>query len=308
MPFAHPPPIRAVILERLAEGARLTEVCAAAGMPCRESVAGWARADAGFAAAMAEARRRGDWRRRFGCDAAVARAVVMRLADGVRLEAVLAEPGMPSRATYRYWLATQGWFAEAVGHQLAGRAAGKAERLRGRRRAYDPAVGERLYVRLWKGGGTLREVLASDPAFPSLGVLARWRREQPDFDAMLRFVFDGWRRKPGRPGRGVWSDALAAEIVGGITAGGSLRSLAARPDMPCARTLYAWCRTRPDFAAQVARACVEREAEYLDRIVEIAERTRPGGVTAARREMAPLNAQLTRLRKRPGWKARRAGC
>uniref|UniRef100_UPI0025D99514 terminase small subunit-like protein n=1 Tax=uncultured Phenylobacterium sp. TaxID=349273 RepID=UPI0025D99514 len=183
------------------------------------------------------------------------------------------------------------------------RAGQRVERLRGRYRAFDPVVAERLYVRLFKGGASLRDVLASDPAFPSMAVLARWRREAPRFDAMLRFVFDGWRTKPRRPGRGKWSPELEAAVLAGIVEGGSLRSLAARPDMPCARTLYAWCRTRPGFAAAVAQACVDREDWYRDQLLEIAMGVERGGVGAARRAMAPLNAQLVRLKKRPGWKS-----
>lgn len=311
MPFAHPPHIRAAILERLAVGERLKHICREPGMPCAESVTGWMRRDAGFAGEVAQARARGDWRRRWACDAAVAQAIVARLSAGARIGAVLADRAMPSRATYRYWLATQPWFAEAVGRQSAVKAQARSARMRGRLRAFDAAVGERLYVRLWMGG-RLREVLASDPAFPSRAVLARWRREQPEFDAMLRFVFNAWRVKRGRPGRpgrnpGRWSAALEEVILAGIIEGGSLRSLGAQPDMPCARTLYAWCRTRPDFAAAVARACEDREDWYHDRILDIAERVRPGGVMAARKAMAPLNAQLVRLKKRPGWKARKAG-
>lgn len=306
MPLAYPPHIRAPILERLAAGERLRDICAEAGMPDASSVRGWMRRDAGFAAEVALARVRGDFRRRFACDEAVARAALARLAAGARVGEVLADPAMPSRATWRYWLATQGWFAEEVGRLKGVKAAERALRMRSRRRAFDRAVAERVYVRCWKGE-RLRAVLASDPAFPSLAVFARWRREDREFDAMMRFVFDGWRKKRGRPDRGrALTPALEAAILAGIIEGGSLRSLSRRADMPCARTLYRWCRTRPDFAAAVAQACVDREDIYHDRILAIAEAVRPGGVGAARKAMAPLNAQLVRLKKRPGWKARKA--
>jgi hypothetical protein len=160
-------------------------------------------------------------------------------------------------------------------------------------------------VRLWKGGATLREILRSDPAFPSLTVLARWRREQPEFDAMLAFVIGAWRRKAGV--RGGYTPALAEAVVDGILAGGSLRSLGRRGDLPCQRTLYNWVRTRPDFAAAVARACEVREHWYDDQMFEIAMQAPVIGVREARRRMAPLSKQLTRLRKRPGWKRRRDG-
>ena len=55
----------------------------------------------------------------------------------------------------------------------------------------------------------------------------------------------------------------------------------------------------------MAQACADREDWFHDQILEIAEAVRPGKVGAARKAMAPLNAQLVRLKKRPGWKARK---
>ena len=70
----------------------------------------------------------------------------------------------------------------------------------------------------------------------------------------------------------------------------------------CARTLV---RTRPDFAAAVAQACVDREDIYQEQTYEIAMQAHVIGAREARRRMAPLSKQLTRLRKRPGWTRRR---
>jgi len=75
--------------------------------------------------------------------------------------------------------------------------------------------------------------------------------------------------------------------------------------MPSQRTLYNWSRTRPEFAERVARACEDREDWHTDQIFAIAQTAVPGTVTATRRLMAPLNSQLVRLKKRPGWKRRR---
>lgn len=302
-PFAYPPQIRAAILARVAAGERVKHMAREAGMPCAESVNGWMRADPGFAAEMAQARRVGEHRRRFVCDEVKARAILGRLAAGETLSAVLRDPEMPSYRTFVHWRATQGWFAEEVWRLNRQKAANKAQRLRDRRRAYDPEVGERLYVRLWKGE-RLRAILSSDKAFPSLSVLARWRRDEPAFDAMLRFAMGAWKHERPRRNDRLYSPERVGEVFAGIVAGGSLRSLARRPDMPCARTLYAWCRTRPEFAAMVAEACTFREDWYLEQLVRIAEAATPGTVGRARRAMAPLNAQLVRLKKRPGWKSR----
>lgn len=73
--------------------------------------------------------------------------------------------------------------------------------------------------------------------------------------------------------------------------------------MPCQRTLYTWCRTRPEFAQAVATACQDREDWFLAEAVKAASRARgPASAKAARQTVARLNAQRVRLRKRPGWK------
>lgn len=236
-------------------------------------------------------------------------AFLARVAAGDSVRALLARPGMPSQRQYPAWRAwglfRQGPVDRLADALAAGKAArarlAKAGRGRGRFRPYDRKVGERLYVKLWMGRATLREILRSEREFPSLSVLARWRREQPEFDGMLTFVIGEWKRKAGAPWRGRYSPELAEGVLDGIVAGGSLRSLGdGRPDLPCARTLYSWVRTRPDFARAVAQACEDREDIYVDRIVEIARLAPVIGAREARRRMGPLKQQLTRLRKRPG--------
>ena len=258
---------QARLLMRLRGGAWPSALCREARWPSWACFRVWARGDAGFAAALAEARAAG---------------AAVRAGARVRAKARAAK----ARA--------------AKAREAGARAPGR----RGRRyRPYDPAVGERLYARLWMGGASLREIPRSEREFPSLSVLARWRREQPAFDGMLTFVMGAWRRKVGV--RGDYTPELAEAVLDGIVEGGSLRSLGTRPDLPCAGTLYAWVRTRPEFAAAVAQACVDREDIYVDHIVEIARQAPAIGARAARRRMAPLSKQLTRLKKRPGWKGRR---
>lgn len=175
---------------------------------------------------------------------------------------------------------------------------------RGRFRPYDAEIGERIYVRLWKGE-PLRAILRSDKSFPSLAVLARWRREQPAFDGMVRWAMDGWKHR--RPqARHLLTEAMLERVIGGLVSGGSLRSLSREPGMPCQRTLYAWCRTRPEFAEMVAMACEDREDWYLAQAVKAASRVAgPKSLAAAQAAVARLNAQRVRLRKRPGWKRTR---
>ena len=297
---------REKILARVAAGERLRAVCAGAAMPSCESVTGWARRDpTGFGAALAAAYRLGDRRRRLVCDPVAARAILAGLAEGRRLEDLVRGPEMPSLRTFMAWRREHGWIDEAYGAVMRAREAARLEKMRGRWRAFDPVVAERLYVRLWTRGEALRRVLASDTAFPSLMVLTRWRAENAEFDSQMRFVLGGWRRRRGRQ-RHLCTPEMTAAIFAAIVQGESLRSLAARADMPSARAMYGWVRTRPDFAAAVAAACRAREHWYLDRAYMIERTATPGTVRATRALAAPLYKQLTRLRKRPGWKAARA--
>ena len=303
MPFSYArtaPHLRYEILDRMAAGERLKAICAEPGMPCCESVMGWVRRDPDYGEMYANAVRRGEWRRLYQFDDAKAAAIISRLAAGETIGSILRDPAMPGRRTYTYWRRTQVGFQEELHRVKSSREDLRVAGLRGRYREFDRAVAERLYVRLWKGE-RLRKVLASDKAFPSLAVLERWRREQPEFDRMLRFVLKGWSRRRGRE-RCLCTPELTDAIVAQIREGASLRSLSVRQDMPSAGALYKWVRARPDFAAEIAEACEDREDWYLDQIAAIAERALPGTVKATRRAMAPLNSQLARLKKRPGWK------
>jgi len=118
-------------------------------------------------------------------------------------------------------------------------------------------------------------------------------------------ALDGWRRKRPRA-RSRLTEAMQDRVLEGLARGGSLRSLSREPGMPCQRTLYTWCRTRPDFAAAVATACEDREDWYAAEAVKAASRAvGPASTRAAKAAVARLNAQRVRLRKRPGWKRTR---
>lgn len=309
LPDRYRPGLRAELLARLAAGEALKHLCRDEGWPCPESVTGWMRADPEFAAEVRAARSRGEFARRgLAFNETVAAAFLAQARAGRAIEALLRDPAMPSRAVFRSWLAQSPPFAAAVAEVRAQLAAAAARR-RGRAyREYDAAIGERIYVRLWKGEETLREILRSDPAFPSLSVLARWRRENPAFEAMLQVAIGGWRRR-GRK-RLLLTEDLQEAILAAITGGHSLRSLSRLPGMPSQGTLYSWCRDRPQLARFVAYACDDREDYYLDQAVKIAAAAgvSVGAVRVARKAIARLNAQRVRLRKRPGWKrAAKAG-
>jgi hypothetical protein len=301
MPFSYAasrPQVRVEILRRIAGGERLKHICAEPGMPCQESVNGWMRRDRWFAERVRRARARADYRRRWRFDEAKAQAIVEALAAGRSIEEIVRGPGMPSYKVYMRWRGSQPEFAQAVERVIAARMAGRGRK---RFRPYDPAIGEEIYVRLWKGE-TLRALLRSERRFPSLMVFARWRRESREFDALMKVVIGGWRKK----GRGprLLTEDLQEEIVSRIVEGGSLRSISLDPAMPCQGTLSNWVRDRPAFAHAVAQACEEREHWYYDHVLEIAQAATPATVKAAEAAISPFKRQLARLRKRPGWKQR----
>lgn len=271
MPFAYryPAHLKLDILARVVAGARLkTEVCAAPDMPTYATVYHWARADPAFAAELAEARRRGDWRRRFSFDEARAKAVIARLAAGETLRQVVADPAMPSRRTIAYWRATQGSFAEALHQVKILRAESWRFRNHGRFRAFDPAIAERVMVRVLHGDPVLR-ALAADPAFPCPKVFERWRRENPGFNRLFTgalAIGASVRSRVKRPSPRC-TEALVGRIMERLARGASLASLAREPGFPSARTLYVWKRDNPRFARAVAIGEEGREDLKADRLM-----------------------------------------
>ena len=187
MPFAYPhrAHLKVEILARVAAGETVAGICSQPGMPSADTVKVWRGADAQFAADLAAARRRKDWARRFAFDEAVAAAFLARVAAGEAVNSLLGQPGMPRRATYDYWRRTQMAFQERLGELRGARYARRSASGHGRWRAWDEATADRLLLAVMRGA-PLRRLLASDPALPSLAVLARGRREEPDWGRALR--------------------------------------------------------------------------------------------------------------------------
>ena len=287
---------KAEILRRVTAGESLAALCAEADMPNRANVHRWAAKDTSFADALAEAQRRGAWRRLKGFDEAKARAFLVRLAAGEPLLSICRDPTMPSRIRLGYWRATQGEFAAEV-HRLIN--LHKAERTRFHFRsglqAWDEARADRVLLHVGRGH-SYRRLRRLDPSLPGGGVIERWRRERPDFDFDLRANMAAGRRArlPGRMA------AVLGPLRDRIVEGGSLHSLGGRHGLPSRGTLYNWVGRSPDFARDIAQACDHREDWYRDQLVEIAEGAEALGVAEARRRMAPLEQRLGRLTQRPG--------
>jgi hypothetical protein len=274
-------------------------------MPDPASIQVWRRADAGFAAELAAARRKGDWARRYAFDEAVAGAFLARVAAGARIRDLLAKPGMPSQGAFRYWSRTQVGFQAELARL---RAVSYARRKRPRPyRHFDPATADRMLVRVAKGE-PWRRMLETDPTMPCRVVVYRWRAEEREWDAALKIAFKVGRLARERArSRARCSRQITDEVTDRIVVGGSLRSLARDADMPSAGTLYKWVARFPDFAAEVARACEIREWGLNDRMLDICHRNGPFGLAATKREAAPLQLRVNQLAKRPGWKRAREG-
>ena len=304
MPRYDRPAIKARIVAAVAAGETVAGVCRAdASAPCAASVVLWARADPLFAGELAAARRRGAFARRAAFDADVAAAFLGRVAAGERVNDLLARPGMPSQAAYRHWRRTQPEFLTALVRLRAGGYSQRSRAGHPRYRAWDEPTADRILLAVMRGA-PFRKLLGSDPALPCLAVAARWRAEQPDWDAALRLAMRVGRVARERS-RSRCTPELTEAISQRIVMGASLRSLARQRAMPCAGTLYAWVERFPAFAAQVARAGDWREVWYNDQMIDICQRNGPLALAATRREVHPLQWRVNQLAKRPGWKRAR---
>lgn len=289
-------PLKQAIVNRVAAGRSLTAICAAPAVPCRATVHHWLRADAGFAAEVARARGRAETLRvAFHED--VAQRIVAGVAAGRRIADLLTEPGMPSHSVYRRWRRQQGGFAgELFRLERLHDAERGARRAAAHARPYDSEVADRIYLRVLRGA-PLKPALRADPAFPSYQVVARWRREQPEFDRMMAFAISRQRglslRALGGP-----SPRLIERIADRVVEGASLAEIARGRGMPSIHTLYAWKRTRPDFAEALAAARDAQGDWCADQVLIAGEEVTPATVRAARRHIAPLKKRCDYLRKR----------
>jgi hypothetical protein len=290
------PRLKAEIVARTDAGETLCAVCASPGLPSELTVRRWASDDAAFGEALAAARRRGAWRRLWAFDEAKAAAFLARWRAGEPMVSLFGQPGMPSRRAYERWKTSQPPFTEVAFALRRRRDAQLGERGRARFRAFDQALADRIVVALNRGfadGLRLRDVLAADPELPCRPTLARWRREQPEFDRVLRMIFAA-RRAAIKP----VPEVFVEEVVDHIVEGGSFLSFSRIPGAPAYTTLRRWMRD-PSFAAEVAEACEWREEWLWGQVEDIAMRTPPGPIRQMERAIGPLKRQIVRLRNRP---------
>lgn len=296
MPAGRPifQPVRDEILARMARGERVTDICREPGMPRVDSVGALAKRDPFFAARYQDAKARGDYARKARVDPVRAAEVMRRLAEGERMHAVLGRGGMPSKRTWKLWLQNAPDLAEA--HFIAKRDARFARgaiRSRKAHRDFDPAIADRIVARCY-AGATLRRLREAVPEAPSMPVLTRWRREQPEFNRALKIVLR--LAHAHRQRTRLCNDAMIEAITDRVLAGETLRAIARDPAMPCGTTLNTWSHTRPDFYVALEAALRLRADMLADDAVDEAEAGRPGAAKAFRR----LRQKVERLDAKAG--------
>ncbi len=224
--------------------------------------------------------------------------LLARLAAGEQLLSICRDPTMPSRLRLSYWRATQGEFGAEVLRLIDLHKAERTRRaFRSGRREWDETLADRVLFHVGRGH-SCRRLRRLDPSLPGAGVIERWRRDRPGFDAELRVNMAVGRRArvPARMA------AALDTLRDGIVRGGSLHSLGGRHGLPSGGTLYNWVRRSPDFAREIAWACDHREDWYADQLQMIADEAGALGLAEVRRRSAPIARQLGRLKQRPGKK------
>lgn len=291
------------IFNALTQGLNLEQIAAAEGWPSRPTLRKWAREDPNLAGLIAHGQNVRRQRNRHPFDAPVAEKLLHRMRLGEPLSQLLRRPGFPHRRALNAWKQQSPTFAADL--KAAKAFADPSRRRYGRRRArmrFDQTVADRIMLAVLRGA-TLPQ-LGRDPSLPSHLGLERWRKADPEFDAALRSAMKYGHKARGRArAEAACSPHVAADIVRRIIAGASLHSLGNEAGMPSSTSLYKWVRTRPEFAAAVARACAFRDQMLADEAVAIADRM-AADPRAAQRVLGAASKKLGQLNPHPGARRR----
>jgi hypothetical protein len=281
------------VIERLEAGMTLTALGREPGFPSRQTLLRWTMADPDFADRLRRARAWGQGRKRAAragpvFDPARAEAFLLAIRRGETMPELMARPEWPNRALLNRWKRESPQFAQALAAAVR-----FSFELRGPRRPFDQAIADAIIVRVTRGERL--PDLVVEKAMPSHWLLARWRRRRPDFAAALNIAMEMGRRQR-LHGNCKQTPALTAAIARHVQDGGSLMSAAqAVPGAPHHLTLYAWDRTRPGFAREIAQARALRDQVLLDTALEIGANTTPETVAADTARFAQLRLRYARL-------------
>lgn len=195
--------VRAVaLIARVRGGARLTDLVNA-GRPNRQTLNAWKRLSPQFAERLAAAahasRALRRWRRGDGptYDEDTGDAIVIRVRRGETLRQVCRDPALPAFTVIKRWRRRHPEFDSSLRFHKAG--AFRAQMAA--RAGPTPELTLEIACRI-ADGASLAKVGAS-PDMPCRHTLARWRRERPDFAAVIDDArdFGAWLRAADRAAR-----------------------------------------------------------------------------------------------------------
>ena len=196
----------------------------------------------------------------------IGQVICQRVAAGMTMRQIAADPDMPSYATIYHWLKLHADFAN-------------------------------LYVRVRQAvaAARLEEREARD----------RERTLQAFDDRQARV--SGGRRVPrdwGAGRRSGYSPALADRFCRAIIAGGSLKTITARPGMPSVKQVYIWLRQHAEFREAYLQARAEQRIGLALRADAVAVTATPDTAAIAEAKIARIAARIGRLTPkvyRTGW-------
>jgi transposase-like protein len=240
------------ILQEVARGRALSDICLEPGMPCVNTVRQWVADDIeGFAGRYSEAREIGGphvraYPTRYTTE--LADRILHELTHGRALKDICAEPGMPCVATVRNWVVddTEGFAARYSEAREAG-----ASLFRYPTR-YTPELAERIVAQVTSGRALAD--LCSEPGMPPQGTIRQWIVDnRADFSERYRRAQEIGRALSGGPIP--YSAELADRVLGELMEGRTLVEVCDGPGMPSKGTVLLWARRdRDGFAARYKEA------------------------------------------------------
>ena len=265
------------ILQELARGRALSDICAEPGLPCLNTVRQWIADDIeGFAARYGKAREIGGPRVRIyptRYTAELADRVLHGLTLGRTLKDICAEPDMPCETTVRNWVAddTEGFAARY------GKAREIGDPLVRHWTRYTAEIGERIVGEI-TSGRTLVE-LCSEPGMPPEGTVRQWIVDnREDFTERYRRAQEIGRALSGGPI--LYSAELADRVLGELMEGRTLIEVCRLPGMPSKAAVLLWARRdRDGFAARYKEAREIGGQIMADKLVLIGDNSQGDYVT-----------------------------
>jgi hypothetical protein len=179
--------LASAFLLRVRRGEAVRQLVREPGLPNRDRLNRWKRERPDFAAELEAAARFSQTLRppawaRF--DEAASDVIVARVASGLSLPRVLADPDLPGETAVRRWRAREPDFDKAL--RTAHRA-GHRRRM-SRRVKLTPDLFEHILERLVAGASLLQ--VSRDPRMPHYVTLMAWRRRDPEFARMVAWGRD----------------------------------------------------------------------------------------------------------------------